>query len=146
MEYAYIKAFHIIVLVSWMAMLFYLPRLFVYHAQNRDNEGFVSVVKIQEVKLYKYIGTPAIVLTLLTGIAMITLHPSLLQVATSGIWLHIKLTFVIILVIYHLLCGYFIKTLGNGSCKRSHKFFRFFNEIPTLLVIVIVFLAVCKPF
>lgn len=145
MEYLYIKAFHIIALVTWMAMLFYLPRLFVYHAQNRDNVAFVDIVKMQELRLYKYIGTPAIVLTLLTGISMIVLHPALLQVSTSGVWLHIKLTCVIILVVYHLMCGYFIRAFARNDCAKSHKFFRFFNEIPTILLIIIVILAVCKP-
>lgn len=146
MEYMmYIKAFHVIALVSWMAMLFYLPRLFVYHAQYSDNKAYIEIVKIQEIKLYKYIGTPALVLTLLTGLVMIVLHPSLMKVADSGVWLHIKLVCVIMLVVYHIWCGYFIKTLANGSCEKTHKFFRFFNEIPTLLLIVIVILAVCKP-
>lgn len=146
MDYIYIKAFHVVVLVSWMAMLFYLPRLFVYHSQHRSNQAFVEIVKLQERRLYKYIGLPAIILTLLTGIVMIVLNPSLLKVADSGIWLHIKITCVLVLVVYHILCGYFIKTLGDGTCERSHRFFRFFNEIPTILLIVIAFLAVCKPF
>ena len=83
MEFLYIKAFHIIMLVSWMAMLFYLPRLFVYHAQHRDNESFINIVKLQELRLYKYIGMPAFVLTLLTGITMIVLNPVFLKVSES---------------------------------------------------------------
>lgn len=146
MEYLYIKAFHIVVLVSWMAMLFYLPRLFVYHATHRDNADFVEIVKLQEIRLFKFIGMPAMVLTLATGVAMIALSPSLLKPADSGIWLHIKLTIVLLLVVYHFACGYFIKTLGNGSCKKSHTFFRIYNEIPTIALIIIAFLAVCKPF
>ena len=126
-------------------MLFYLPRLFVYHAQHRDNESFTNIVKLQELRLYKYIGMPALVLTLLTGIAMIVLNPAFLKVSESGLWLHIKLVCVFCLIIYHFMCGYFIKTLGNGSCTKSHKFFRFFNEIPTILLIIIAILAVCKP-
>ncbi|CUU39982.1 MULTISPECIES: protoporphyrinogen oxidase HemJ [Helicobacter] len=145
MEFLYIKAFHIIMLVSWMAMLFYLPRLFVYHAQHRDNESFINIVKLQELRLYKYIGMPAFVLTLLTGITMIVLNPVFLKVSESGLWLHIKLVCVFCLIIYHFMCGYFIKTLGNASCTKNHKFFRFFNEIPTILLIIIAILTVCKP-
>nr|QGT50361.1 UPF0093 membrane protein [uncultured Helicobacter sp.] len=143
--YLIVKTLHVIALVCWMAMLFYLPRLFVYHAQNAHKKEFVEVVKIQEMRLYKYIGLPAIVGTLLTGIAMIALNPSWLKVADSGLWLHIKIVFILILVAYHLACGYFIKTLGDESCTKSHKFFRVFNEIPTLLLIIIVFLAIYKP-
>ncbi len=146
MEYLYIKVLHIVALISWMAMFFYLPRLFVYHAQYADKLEFVEIVKLQEMRLYKYIGLPALVLTLLSGGVMIALNPALFKVADSGLWLHIKLIFVLIFVIYHFVCGYFIKTLDKGTCTKSHTFFRIFNEIPTLLVIVIVFLAVCKPF
>lgn len=145
MEFLYIKAFHIMALVSWMAMLFYLPRLFVYHAQHRDIQAYVEIVKKQEWRLYKYIGIPALIFTLLTGLALIALNPDVFKVAVSGLWLHIKLVCVLCLLIYHLMCGYFIKTLGNGSCTKSHRFFRFFNEIPTLLLIIIVILVVCKP-
>lgn len=144
--YLVVKALHVIALVCWMAMLFYLPRLFVYHAQNTHKQEFIEVVKIQEMRLYKYIGFPAIVGTLITGITMIILNPSWLKVADSGLWLHIKIVFILILVAYHFACGYFIKTLGDGSCTKSHKFFRVFNEMPTLLLIIIVFLAICKPF
>lgn len=145
MEYLYIKALHIIALVCWMAMLFYLPRLFVYHAQHSDKAEFVEIVKIQEIKLYKYIGMPAMLVTFATGIMMIALNPSVLKVADSGMWLHIKLTLVLILFIYHVMCGYFIKKLKNTPHTQNHRFFRIFNEVPTILLIIIVILAVCKP-
>lgn len=144
--YIYVKAVHVIAIVSWMAMLFYLPRLFVYHAQYASRGEFVEVVSIQERKLYKFIGMPAFILSLLTGGAMIVFNPTLLQAAQSGAWLHAKLFCVALLVVYHFVCGYFIRSLGSGHCKKSHRFFRMFNEIPTILLIAIVLLAVCKPF
>lgn len=142
--YLAIKAVHIVAIVSWMAMLFYLPRLFVYHAQYANKAEFVEVVKIQEQKLYGFIGVPALILSIASGMALIMANPTLLKVADSGMWLHIKLVCVILLVAYHFWCGYFIKSLAHGSCTKSHKFFRFFNEIPTLLLIAIAALAVCK--
>lgn len=144
--YLYIKVAHIVGIVSWMAMLFYLPRLFVYHAQYVEKGEFVEVVKIQEKKLFWYIGLPALILTLATGSAMIVLNPTLFSVKDSGLWLHIKFMLVMGLVGYHIACGYFISSLASGKCKKSHKFFRIFNEIPTLALIAIALLAVCKPF
>lgn len=142
--YLWIKAVHIIALVSWMAMLFYLPRLFVYHAQNVSNKDFINIVKLQEMRLYKYIGMPAFVLTLLSGIALI-LHsfPAIFQ---NGGWFHAKLFVVILLIVYHFLCGYFIKTLREDTCQKSEKFFRIYNEFPTLCLIAIVIFVVVKPF
>ena len=108
MVYYYVKIFHIISFVSWMAMLFYLPRLFVYHAEHKDNKGFCEVVKIQEEKLYNFIGYPAIICTLLSGIWLIALQPSLL---TEGGWLHAKILLVIILIAYHFSLFYYDKRL-----------------------------------
>ena len=87
--YNWILAFHVMSLISWMAVLFYLPRLFVYHTEHAGNAGFVEVVKIQEYKIYHYIGVPAMWATILSGGAMIALNPGLFQ---SGGWLHAKLT------------------------------------------------------
>ncbi|MCI6218295.1 MAG: protoporphyrinogen oxidase HemJ [Helicobacter sp.] len=140
--YLGIKCVHIVAIVCWMAMLFYLPRLFVYHAENSYNSEFVRVVKLQEKRLYIYIGLPALVLTILSGAALILADP---QVFAGG-WLHAKLLLVILLVAYHFSCGVFIRTLGNRSCNKSGKFFRIYNEIPTLFLILIVILAVLKPF
>ncbi|WP_428026548.1 protoporphyrinogen oxidase HemJ [Arcobacter sp.] len=139
--YSWILAFHIISVLSWMAMLFYLPRLFVYHVENIDKKDFVDVVKIQEYKIYKYIGMPAMWTTIISGIAMIYLSPELFK---TGIWLHAKLTVVILLIIYSFSLEYFRKSLENNSCTKSGKFFRAYNEVPTLLAILIVTYVIVK--
>jgi len=140
--YNWILAFHVMSVISWMAMLFYLPRLFVYHAENRDNEGFVKVVKIQEEKLYKFIGVPAFWATFLSGLFMIYLNPTLFK---SGMWLHIKLTAALLLIAYHFSLGWFKRRLHAGNCTKSGKFFRAYNEVPTILMIIIVIMVVVKP-
>jgi putative membrane protein len=140
--YNWILAFHVMSFLSWMAMLFYLPRLYVYHSEFKDKDGFVEVVKIQEAKLYKYIGVPAFWATLLSGLTMILLNPELFK---SGIWLYIKLTAATLLIAYHFSLGYFRKRLLNDKCTKSGKFFRFYNEVPTILMIIIVIMVVIKP-
>ena len=130
-------------MISWMAMLFYLPRLFVYHAEHAANAGFVEVVAIQENKLYHYIGVPAMWATVLSGGTMIALNPGLFQ---SGGWLHAKLTAALLLIVYHFTLGRLKKQLQEGSCTKSGKFFRMYNEVPTLLMIFIVIMVVVKPF
>ncbi len=140
--YLWIKAFHIMSIISWMAMLFYLPRLFVYHAEHRDNKGFVEVVKIQERKLYYFIGVPAFWASVLSGGAMIALNPAMFQ---SGLWLHIKLTAALLLIIYHFSLRHFLIKFKEDRCQRNGKFFRVYNEVPTILMIIIVIMAVVKP-
>lgn len=141
--YLWIKALHVVAFTSWMSMLFYLPRLFVYHAENIQNDGYTQIVKIQQEKLYRFIGQPAMGLTLITGILMLSANPTLFK---SGGWLHLKLFFVVILVCYHFVCGGYVRAFKKDSCARSAKFFRFFNEIPTLCLIVIAFSVVTKAF
>ncbi len=140
--YLWVKAFHVISVISWMAMLFYLPRLFVYHAEHRNNAGFVEVVKIQERKLYYFIGVPAFWASVLSGGVMIWLNPSMFQ---SGMWLHIKLTAALLLILYHFSLRYFLMQFAQDRCQRSGRFFRLYNEVPTLLMIIIVIMAVVKP-
>ncbi len=141
--YNWILAFHVMSFVSWMAMLFYQPRLYVYHKEHEANGAcFTDVIKIQEEKLYRFIGIPAFWATLLSGLLMIWLNPGLFK---SGIWLHIKLTAVLLLILYHFSLGYFRKRLAEGTCTKSGKFFRVYNEIPTLLMIVIVIMVIIKP-
>lgn len=146
MEYLYVKALHIIAIIMWMVVLLYLPRLFVYHVQNLDKVEFVEMVKIQERKLYVFIGIPALVLALGSGGALVLLEPSWFKVAVSGMWLHIKFLFVIALLIYYITCGYFLKALAQDTCEKSPTFFKIFSQIPNVLLIIIVFLAVCKSF
>ncbi len=140
--YSWILAFHVMSFISWMAMLFYQPRLYVYHSENADNAGFVEVVKIQEYKLYKYIGVPAMWATILSGATMLLLNPALLKMP----WMHAKLLFVAILVAYHISLGYHRKRLIDNPHYKPGKFYRFYNEIPTLLMIGIVIFVVVKPF
>lgn len=97
MTYLYVKIFHIVAFVSWMAMLFYLPRLYVYHAEHLDNTGFVEVVKIQEEKLFNFIGYPALLCTLISGIWLLVLEPTWLK----GGWMHAKFLIIALLLAYH---------------------------------------------
>jgi len=128
---------------SWMAMLFYQPRLYVYHSENADNSGFVEVVKIQEYKLLKYIGNPAMWATILSGGLMLWLNSAIFA---SGIWIYAKLLFVALLFAYHLSLEYHRKKLIDNPSYRPGKFYRFYNEVPTLLMIGIVIFVVVKPF
>lgn len=141
--YSWILTFHVMAFMSWMAMLFYLPRLFVYHVEHADKSEFVEVVKIQEYKIYKYIGLPAFWATLLSGVAMLIINPILFE---SGEWLYAKLTVVALLTAYSFSLEYYRVQLENDECTQSGKFFRAYNEIPTLLSILIVAYVVVKTF
>jgi len=140
MSFLLIKAFHIIAVICWFAGLFYLPRLFVYHAMSEDSiskERF----KIMERKLYRGIMTPSLILSILFGVWMITSNPGYIN---NG-WMQIKLALVALLIVYHFICGTFIKIFAEDKNIRSHVFFRWFNEVPVLFLIAIVMLAVVKP-
>lgn len=130
-------------LISWMAAMFYLPRLFVYHAENRENKGFVEVIKVMEKKLYNYIGVPAFWATLISGVVLIWMNPG---VFTSGGWMHAKLTFVALLIGYFFHNKKHLNQLQEDRCEKSGKYFRFYNEVPTILMIFIVVFVVVKPF
>lgn len=134
--YQFIKALHFAAFVSWMAALFYMPRLFVYHTENKTNADFVAVVKVQERRLYKGIQIPAMVGSLVTGFAMLYAH---FDALISQPYMHAKLTFVALILVYHFVVAHFIKALRDDKCTRSGVFFRAFNEIPTLLFLAIVF-------
>jgi len=138
----WVKAFHIVAVICWFAALFYLPRLFVYHAQSSD---LVSIerFKVMERKLFRGIGTPSMIATLILGGWLVTYNlDGYLQ---SG-WFHAKLTLVIILMAYHMYCGKLLKTFARDANTRSHVFYRWFNEFPVILLITIVILVVVKPF
>ena len=141
--YTWILWFHIISMVAWFAVLFYMPRLFVYHAENADNQGFVEVVKVMERKIYYAIGVPSMWATIISGAVMIALNPGLFQ---SGGWLHAKLTLVAILIGYFFSMGHYYKKLLADECDKSGKFFRFYNEAPTILLLLIVAMVIVKPF
>lgn len=136
-----IKALHIISMVAWFAGLFYLPRLFVYHAEATD---LISLERfnVMERRLYYAITWPAAVLTTVFGVWLVMYNS---HYYFSAGWMHAKLGLVILLWAYHLVCGYFVRQFARGSNTRGHKFYRVFNEVPTLLLIGIVLLVVVKP-
>jgi len=139
--YNWMLWFHVISFISWFAVLFYLPRLYVYHAENSDNKGFIEVVKIQEMKLYKYIGVPSMWATIISGAVLIYLGEWM-----KSPWLHAKLLFIVLLVAYFYSLGVLREKLLNDSCTKSGKFFRMYNEVPTILMLLIVAMVVFKPF
>jgi len=135
-----IKAFHIIAMVAWFAGLFYLPRLFVYHADARDQIS-IDRFKIMERRLYYAITWPAAVLTTVFGIWLVTYNA---HYYLSAGWMHAKLALVVLLWTYHLVCGHFVKEFSCDNNTRGHGFYRIFNELPTILLIGIVMLVVLK--
>ncbi len=141
--YSWILAFHVMSFTSWMAVLFYLPRLFIYHREHSDNIAFGEVVKIQEYKLYAYIGVPAMWASIISGGVMLYLNPGIFS---SGSWMYIKLFFLVFLTAYSFSLNAIRKTLIDDPEYKSGKYFRFYNEVPTLLMIVIVIMVVVKPF
>ncbi|MET0846058.1 MAG: protoporphyrinogen oxidase HemJ [Pseudomonas sp.] len=142
MLYLWLKALHIVSMVCWFAGLFYLPRLFVYHAQSEDTVS-KERFSIMEHKLYRGIMGPAMIATLIFGIALIWLNPSIFS---QGAWIHAKLTLVVILIGYHHMCGAQVKRFARGENTRSHVFYRWFNEVPVLILLAIVILVVVRPF
>ncbi|ALV65663.1 protoporphyrinogen oxidase HemJ [Campylobacter fetus] len=139
--YLWVKWLHYAAFISWMAMLFYQPRLYVYHAEHIQNNGFVDVVKIQESKLYNGIGWIAMIITILSGLSiLIFAKPELMK---QGFF-HMKLLCVIILIAYHFSLGYYLKQFKENRCKKSGKFFRMYNEVPTIIMFVIIYAMIVK--
>jgi len=138
--YLPILAFHVLAVLSWMAMLFYMPRLFVYHQENRDKKEFTDVVKIQEEKIYKVIGLPAMWATIFSGGTMLYLNPALL----TQKWMIAKLIVLVILIAYSYSLEYYRKKLYLDQCNKGGQFFRAYNEVPTLLAILIVTYVITK--
>lgn len=137
-----IKALHIIAMVAWFAGLFYLPRLFVYHAEAQDNLS-IARFKVMEKRLYYGITWPSGILTTLLGIVLLTFNGS--YYLKAG-WMHAKLLLVCLLWVYHLFCGYYLKRFQGNLNNKSPVFYRIYNEVPTLFLISIVMLVVIKPF
>ena len=140
--YLLFKSLHLIAVISWMAGLLYLPRIFVYHVENFEKDQTTEIFETMERKLYNYIMRPAMILSWLFGIILIW---------TSGIdsfthlWLQLKILLVVILTIYHEYLGKCMRSLKLKENAKSSKFFRIINEIPTILLILIVFIVVYKP-
>lgn len=139
----WLKALHLIFMVTWFAGLFYLPRLFVYHAMS-DDETSNARFKIMERKLFFGIMTPGAIFTLLFGTLMLTNYAW--QSFGQDLWLHIKLALIVFLVIYHMICGKFLFDFKHDANKHSHVYYRWFNEIPVLILVAIIILASVKPF
>ena len=140
--YLLFKSIHLIAVISWMAGLLYLPRIFVYHSQNNNQQIISDVFKVMERKLFFYIMTPAMILSWLFGLLLIH-EIGFQQLGQTRMIL--KLIFVILLTIYHLYLGRILGEFKLDLNTHSHKFFRFINEIPTLLLILIIFVVVFKP-
>ena len=138
----WIKAAHIISMVCWFAAIFYLPRLFVYHAMSDDSISHERFA-IMERKLYRGIMTPSMIATWLFGLWMLGMG---WDVYKTQVWLHVKLLLVVLLSGYHGACGFYRKKLIDNPHYKSHKFWRWFNEVPVFALIFIVILVVVKPF
>ena len=140
--YLLFKALHLIAVISWIAGLLYLPRFFVYHVQNNPEPIISEVFKTMEKKLFFYIMTPAMILSWLFGLLLI--HSIGFQ-QLGQTWLLLKMFFVIILTLYHFYLGKILNQFKLDLNKHSHKFYRYINEIPTILLILIVFVVIFKP-
>ena len=140
--YLLFKSLHLIAVISWMAGLLYLPRIFVYHVENFQKKEATEVFEIMEKRLYNYIMRPAMLLSWLLGIILVLIIGI---ESFSFLWLQIKFALVVLLTIYHEYLGKCIRLLKSGENEKSSKFYRIINEIPTVLLILIVFIIIFKP-
>tara|TARA_Y100000768_G_C23843275_1_gene617210 strand:+ start:218 stop:652 length:435 start_codon:yes stop_codon:yes gene_type:complete len=140
--YLTFKALHLIAVISWMAGLLYLPRLFVYHTETTDNKGQSETFKLMEKRLYFYIMNPAMILSWIFGLLLI--HAQGI-ISLNLLWMKIKIGLVIILTAYHFYLLAILKDFQIDNNTKSSKFFRIINEVPTLLLIIIIFVVVFKP-
>ena len=140
-SYLLFKSLHLIAVISWMAGLLYLPRIFVYHSEN-SNEIVKTVFKTMERKLYNYIMTPAMILSWAFGLILI--HEIGFQQLAS-LWLQLKLILVLLLTVYHFYLGSLLNKFKLDQNRKTSKFYRYINEVPTLLLILIIFIVIFKP-
>ena len=140
--YLLFKSLHLIAVVSWMAGLLYLPRIFVYHAENKEKKEATDIFEVMEKRLFFYIMRPAMILTRVFGLVLIYLNGIDIF---SQLWFQIKIVLVILLSGYNDYLGKCLVSLQNSTNIRSAKFFRIINEIPTVILIIVVFLAIFKP-
>jgi len=141
-SYLLLKSLHLIAVISWMAGLLYLPRIFVYHVENLKDKNTSSIFKTMERKLYFYIMMPAMILTWIFGLILIS---NLGFEVFSTLWIKLKLLLVILLTSYHFYLAMLLKDFELDQNTKSSKFFRIINEVPTILLILIVFIVVLKP-
>lgn len=144
-SYLWLKAFHQIAMVAWFSGLFYLPRLFVYHTEvsPADQQSYDRFCTM-EYKLYNYITTPAAVVTTVFGLWLLFSY-SIAMYKTAG-WLHAKFALIVLLFVYHIYTGLIVKKFRNRENLKSNKYYRVYNEIPTVFLICIIILVVVKPF
>ena len=140
--YLLFKSLHLIAVISWMAGLLYLPRIFVYHVENYEKKQTTEIFEIMEKRLFNYIMRPAMLLSWFLGIVLILIIGI---ESFSFLWLQIKLILVIFLSIYNEYLGRCLRLLKSGENNKSSKFYRIINEIPTVLLIFIVFIVIFKP-
>ena len=141
--FLWVKAFHIIAVICWFAALFYLPRLYVYHAMSNDEISYQRF-QVMERKLYRGIMWPSMIATLITAHFLVAWGDAT-QHYHQAPWFYIKVALVGLLIIYHLSCGYYRKKLITNAHYKSHKFWRFYNELPTVILLAVVILVVVKP-
>ena len=141
-SYLLFKSLHLIAVISWMAGLLYLPRIFVYHVENINDQNSTNIFKTMEKKLYFYIMMPAMILSWIFGLILISIVGFDILSAT---WIQLKLIFVVLLTFYHFYLGQCLKKFTFEQNNKTSKFFRIINEIPTILLILIVFIVVFKP-
>ncbi len=140
--YLFFKSLHLIAVISWMAGLLYLPRIFVYHVENSEKKETTKIFEIMERRLYFFIMRPAMIATWLLGIILIYING--LDIF-SQLWMNIKLALVIFLTIYHEYLGICLKSIKLRTNTKTSKFFRIINEVPTIILILIIFIVVFKP-
>jgi putative membrane protein len=140
--YKWVLAFHIISVICWFAALFYLPRLFVYHAMSEDQIS-IERFKVMQRKLYRGIANPSMIATVVFGVWLVSMAP---EAYLSQTWFQIKAVLVILLIGYHHMCLGHMKTLANDTSDKSHIYFRLFNEVPVLFLVAIVILVIVQPF
>ncbi len=140
--YLWIQAFHLIAVIAWMAGMLYLPRLYVYHAQSKVGSDQSETFKIMERRLLRFIMNPAMILTFIFGILMIVANPTIFQ----GGWMHVKITAVILMAILHMMLSKWRKNFAADKNTHDAKFYKIWNEAPTALLILIIIMAVVKPF
>ena len=141
-SYLLFKSLHLIAVISWMAGLLYLPRIFVYHVENREKKEAADIFEVMEKKLFYYIMRPAMIFTWIFGLILIYLNG--IEIF-SQLWMQLKIVLVILLSVYNDYLGKCLLSLKNNTNIRSAKFFRIINEIPTVMLIFIVFLVIFKP-
>ena len=141
-SYLLFKSLHLIAVISWMAGLLYLPRIFVYHVENINDDNSKRIFKIMEKKLFFFIMMPAMILSWIFGLILIFIIGSDIL---SSLWIQIKLLLIILLTFYHFYLGQCLKNFAFEQNNKTSKFFRIINEIPTILLILIVFIVVFKP-